>query len=72
MTHENKKTFKCKICDSSCALSATLKRQHKLVHEKTKLFKFEICDYRSAQRIEETSHEAVHEGTLTKYIITCW
>ena len=64
--------FKCEIGDYSCAQSPTFKRHHESALEKTKLFKYEICDYSCEQSTTLKRHIAVHEGTLTKYIIIHW
>ena len=42
--HDNKKPFKCEICDYRCSQKGDLSKHFTAVHEKKKPFKCEICD----------------------------
>ena len=37
--HENRKAFKCEICDYSCFLKGNMKRHMVTIHEEKKAFK---------------------------------
>ena len=45
--HEEKKPFKCEICDYSCSLKNNMKRHVESVHEGKKAFK---CDLKKSER----------------------
>ena len=61
--HEEKKLFKCAICDYSCAIKGNMNKHVASVHEGKKPFKCDICDYSCSQKGSMNKHVAsVHEG----------
>ena len=49
--HEEKKPYKCDICDKSFSLKSILQTHVGSVHKKKNPFKCEICDYRCSRRM---------------------
>ena len=61
--YEDKKPFKCSICDNNFSKKGQLKRHIASVHEGSKPFKCTICEYKSSQKGHLKLHIAsVHEG----------
>ena len=61
--HENKKTFKCTVCEYKAGMKLDIKRHIESVHEGIKAFKCSICDYKAARNYNLKKHiENVHEG----------
>ena len=61
--HENKKTFKCTICEYKAGMKLDIKRHIESVHKRIKAFKCSICDYKTARNYNLKKHiENVHEG----------
>ena len=61
--HEEKKPFKCDICDYRCSYKGSMNRHVSSVHEEKKPFKCDICDYSFSQKSVMKSHvESVHGG----------
>ena len=61
--HEEKKTFKCTLCDAYFSLKTNLSKHIKSVHEKKKPFNCIICDANFASKQSMKSHsKSVHEG----------
>ena len=44
MVHENRKKYKCDVCDYTAFLHADLKKHIECVHEKMKPHKCSICE----------------------------
>ena len=61
--HENKKPFKCNICDANFARKPYLKGHIASVHEGKKPYKCNICDTSFTRKENLNRHIAlVHEG----------
>ena len=61
--HEEKKPFKCDICDYRCSQKSNMNKHVASVHEGKKPFKCDICDYSFSQKSVMKSHvESVHGG----------
>ena len=61
--HEEKKTFKCTLCEACFSLKTNLSKHIKSVHEKRKPFNCIICDANFASKQSMKSHsKSVHEG----------
>ena len=54
--YEEKKPYKCDICDKSFALKSILQTHIGSVHKKKNPFKCEICDYRCSQKGDLKKH----------------
>ena len=54
--HEEKKPYKCDICDKSFSLKSILQTHIGSVHKKKNPFKCEICDYRCSQKGDLKKH----------------
>ena len=54
--HEEKKPYKCDICDKSFPLKSVLQTHIGSVHKKKNPFKCEICDYRCSQKGDLKKH----------------
>ena len=61
--HEEKKSFKCNVCDYTCSQKHSLRRHTALVHERKKRFKCNGCDKAYYEKQDMKRHiESVHEG----------
>ena len=61
--HEEKKLFKCAICDYSSAIKGNMNKHVASVHEGKKPFHCDICDYSCSLKKDLNKHVAsVHEG----------
>ena len=59
--HEEKKPYKCEICDKSFSLKSILQTHVGSVHKKKNPFKCEICDYRCSQKGDLKKHmKSIH------------
>ena len=72
-SNEDKKTFKCTICDYSCSHNHNLAKHIGAVHEGKKPFKCSICDYSCSQKGHLTHHIAsIHEGKKPFTCTVCY
>ena len=63
MVHEEKKPFKCELCDKSFFQKVDRKKHVESIHEGKKPFKCELCDKSFSQKGSRKIHvESVHEG----------
>ena len=59
--NEEKKPYKCDICDKSFPLKSILQSHVGSVHKKKNPFKCEICDYRCSQKGDLKKHmKSIH------------
>ena len=60
--HEEKKAFKCKVCDKNFSQKTILSVHMASVHEGLKAFKCELCDKRFSKKCNMSTHmSSVHE-----------
>ena len=70
--HENKKPFKCEICDYSFSQKGGLEQHVAAIHEKKKLYKCDICDKeftlkQNMSRHVASIHDKMWRFTMKKY-----
>ena len=73
--HENKKQFKCEMCDYYFSQKGDLKRHVTAVHENKKQFKCEICEFTCSQKGNLTVHVAsvhkkIRNHSYVKFVTT--
>ena len=70
LVHEEKKPFKCSVCEYKYSESSNINRQIASVHERKKPFNCKICKPSFSEKGNMVLHiSAIHEGK--KSIVTC-
>ena len=54
--HEEKKAFKCDICDYSCSQKSNMNKHVKSVHAGKKPLKCDMCEFSCSQRSSVNRH----------------
>ena len=58
--HEERKSFKCDICEYTCSQKSVMNRHVASVHTENKPFKCGVCDYKCSRKDQLNRHVKKH------------